>query len=240
MENLHIIATDKPSRLFKVSDELKLTRKFDLYNGAIYQNIYITNNEEIIEGDWIYYTLASGYCKTTVSSKGLRQKGIPAKKITLTTDQDLIKDGVQEIDDEFLQWFVKNPSCEEVDVFKEKQHIGEEVDESYPKGFFDYKIIIPKEEQKELRRKLFTLIKSLEQEEPKQERLEEAALRLYPRLINDSYNPMEDDNEEDRNIWIKGAKWQQEQDKKCYHPMTERKHTSDVHFECTICGYNNY
>ena len=37
-----------------------------------------------------------------------------------------------------------------------------------------------------------------------------------------------------------GAKWQQEQDKKCYHPMTERKHTSDVHFECTICGYNNY
>lgn len=40
--------------------------------------------------------------------------------------------------------------------------------------------------------------------------------------------------------FIEGAKWQQEQDKKCYHPMTERKHTSDVHFECTICGYNNY
>jgi hypothetical protein len=28
--------------------------------------------------------------------------------------------------------------------------------------------------------------------------------------------------------------------KKCYHPLTERKHTSDVHFECTICGGNNY
>jgi hypothetical protein len=28
--------------------------------------------------------------------------------------------------------------------------------------------------------------------------------------------------------------------KKCYHPLTERKHTSDIHFECTICGYNNY
>jgi hypothetical protein len=28
--------------------------------------------------------------------------------------------------------------------------------------------------------------------------------------------------------------------KKCYHPLTERKHTSDVHFECTICGDNNY
>ena len=28
--------------------------------------------------------------------------------------------------------------------------------------------------------------------------------------------------------------------KKCYHPLTERKYTSDVHFECTICGDNNY
>jgi hypothetical protein len=36
-------------------------------------------------------------------------------KIILTTDQDLIKDGVQAIDDEFLEWFVKNPSCEEVE-----------------------------------------------------------------------------------------------------------------------------
>ena len=33
---------------------------------------------------------------------------------------------------------------------------------------------------------------------------------------------------------------QQINSKKCYHPLTERKHTSDTHFECTICGYNNY
>jgi hypothetical protein len=38
------------------------------------------------------------------------------KKIILTTDQDLIKDGVQAIDDEFLEWFTNNPSCEEVEV----------------------------------------------------------------------------------------------------------------------------
>jgi hypothetical protein len=44
----------------------------------------------------------------------------------------------------------------------------------------------------------------------KQETLEEAALRLFPRLINDTYNPMEDDNKEYRDIWISGAKWQQE------------------------------
>jgi hypothetical protein len=30
------------------------------------------------------------------------------QKIILTTDLDLIKDGVQSIDNEFLEWFVKN------------------------------------------------------------------------------------------------------------------------------------
>jgi hypothetical protein len=34
----------------------------------------------------------------------------------MTTDQELIKDGVQPIDNEFLEWFVKNPSCESVEV----------------------------------------------------------------------------------------------------------------------------
>jgi hypothetical protein len=42
------------------------------------------------------------------------------------------------------------------------------------------------------------------------ETLEEAAFRLFPRLINDPYNPMEDDNKEYRDIWISGAKWKQE------------------------------
>jgi hypothetical protein len=42
------------------------------------------------------------------------------------------------------------------------------------------------------------------------ETLGEAAFKLYPRLINDPYNPTEDDNQEERNIWINGAKWQQE------------------------------
>lgn len=62
----------------------------------------------------------------------------------------------------------------------------------------------------------------------KEETLEEAASRLFP---------AEWDWKE-KESFIEGAQWQQE--KKCYHPMTERKNTSDVHFECTICGYNNY
>ena len=38
--------------------------------------------------------------------------------IILTTNKSLINDGVQAIDDEFLQWFVKNPSCKRVRVDK--------------------------------------------------------------------------------------------------------------------------
>ena len=60
----------------------------------------------------------------------------------MTTDQDLIKDGVQAIGDEFLEWFVKNPSCEEVEI-ESWQTKGE--------WDLDYKIIIPKEEPKQIK-----------------------------------------------------------------------------------------
>jgi hypothetical protein len=55
------------------------------------------------------------------------------------------------------------------------------------------------------------------------ETLEQAALKLYPRLINDPYNPIEDDNKESRDIWIEGAKWQQEQDKNKYSEEDMKK-----------------
>jgi hypothetical protein len=42
------------------------------------------------------------------------------------------------------------------------------------------------------------------------ETLEEAALRLYPKIITDPYNPSEDLLEEERNIFIIGGKWQAE------------------------------
>jgi hypothetical protein len=58
-------------------------------------------------------------------------------KIILTTDQNLIKERVQAINDEFLEWFVKNPSCEEVEVLHQ---------DVYSMGKWDRRsnIIIPK------------------------------------------------------------------------------------------------
>jgi hypothetical protein len=63
------------------------------------------------------------------------------KLVIMTTDPKLIADGVQAIPDEFLEWFVKNPSCERVEVKK-----GFADGSAYGYDFLSYKIIIPKEE----------------------------------------------------------------------------------------------
>jgi hypothetical protein len=100
---------------------------------VINQNIYITNDEEIKEGDWVIY-------KNKVFKIGIGDNELfhLSKKIILTTDQDLIKDGVQAIEDDFLEWFVQNPSCEEVEVqCRYNFYAGQDLTH--------YKIIIPKE-----------------------------------------------------------------------------------------------
>lgn len=48
------------------------------------------------------------------------------KKIILTTDQDLIKDDVQTIDDDFLEWFVKNPSYEVVLITNDFEQVNQD------------------------------------------------------------------------------------------------------------------
>jgi hypothetical protein len=116
MKNIHILPTDKPSRLFIWGDKLRLGELVDSpdYFPKLNQNIYITSDEEIKEGDW--FMDDNNSLKTSYKLSHVQFAN--PKKIILTTDQDLIKDGVQAIDDEFLEWFVMNPSCEEVDVLK--------------------------------------------------------------------------------------------------------------------------
>jgi hypothetical protein len=183
MKNLHLIPTDKPSSLYYKDDNYKLansTMAIDWYiSSAGYKptNIYITSDEEIKDGDY-------GLSKLNEIIKfhiGYDYRYYA--KIILTTDQDLIKDGVQAIDDEFLEWFVKNPSCEEVEVQKWFDGLD----------FLEYKIIIP-------------------QEEPKQETLEEAAERYLQewRLLNNIHLSNQIHAERCKNDFIAGAKWQQE------------------------------
>jgi len=142
MKNLHLIPTDKPSRLYEDVDcDLRLGYDFIHRQGMLQnQHIYITSDEEIKEGDWCYAILS----KQVFKNVNPNLKSEDKKKIILTTDQDLIENGVQAIDDEFLEWFVENPSCEKVEIRKEKLILGEVAGTTYTD--FNYKIIIPQEE----------------------------------------------------------------------------------------------
>jgi hypothetical protein len=198
MKNIYLIPTDKPSRLIIYST---LLNEFRLLNEPIEdwkhkRHIYITNSEEIKVGDYVYCNREGfkSVLKQKVNPMGVNNDPL-MKKIILTTDQDLIKDGIQVIDDEFLEWFVKNPSCESVEV--EKRYSDFTVD-----PFVGYKIFIPKEElSKDEIDKFFVDMVCNPKEEPKQETLEEAA---------ESYaKPFEN------RFWVvatfkEGAKWQQE------------------------------
>ncbi len=75
------------------------------------KELFITSNEEIKLND--YVTDGYNIWKWKDDSSLLGRK-----KVIMTTDHDLIKEGVQEIDDDFLNWFVNNQNCEYVKVTK--------------------------------------------------------------------------------------------------------------------------
>jgi hypothetical protein len=204
-KNIFLLPTDKLSRLCYVicTEESTLTLFEDVMDKAsrfFPQHLYIISDEEIKEGDWFIY-------KNEIIH---RDKGkidsiwVDAvkngKKIILTTDQDLIKDGVQAIDDEFLEWFVKNPSCEYVETYS----LGEINQLTGESGHYKYEIIIS-------------------QEESKQETLEEAA---YQRAVDRKWAPNSLETRRVGNEIIEavkfGAKWQAERSyseedmKKCW------------------------
>jgi hypothetical protein len=123
MKNIYILPTDKPSRLtirLKTNELMYsykefVNQKYEDISLNQNQHIYITSDEETKENTWCFAVLSGQVFKNI--NHNLRSPD--KKKIILTTDQDLIADGVQAIDDEFLEWFVKNPTCEKVEFVKE-------------------------------------------------------------------------------------------------------------------------
>jgi hypothetical protein len=137
MKNIHLIPTDKPSRLVKFKDENSLLlSSLPSIKGERF-NICITSYQEIKIGD---REIIDNECRKLKFTKDETRIG---KKVILTDNKDIIKDGVQAIDDTFLEWFVKNPSCEFVEVEYARLLLED--------GFFTYgyEIIIPKEEPKQ-------------------------------------------------------------------------------------------
>jgi hypothetical protein len=185
MKNIHLIPTDKPSMLW-MTKLGNLTRCHDIrpIKEALGNNvnIYITNDKEIKEGDYYYNE------RLNQVFQAIRKSGYNTTdkefKVILTTNKSLIKDGLQTIDDEFLEWFCsKNGKVDFVKIVNDVEclpmpniHINKHI----------YKIIIP-------------------QEEPKQETLEEF-IKKYQK--NKTYWNLNEKNDTAINIRI-GAKWQQ-------------------------------
>jgi hypothetical protein len=203
MKNIFFLPTDQPSKLGYHFDILSSGSidyapnfGFDEFNTKNnYQHrpyhLYITSDEEINLGDWLIWR-NNVLCDSNRSFTGVDYS--ECKKILLTTDKKLIADGIQAIDDEFLEWFVKNPSCEYVktELLNVSEVLWEEYFKKhgvYPKYPYYEKIIIPQGEPKTNLEKL-PFPKLVEEfanyykkvplvEEPKQERLEDAIYKIF-------------------------------------------------------------
>lgn len=131
MKNVHLLQTEVyPAKLQLDRDYGTLTI-FDepcVSNGQDFvgANLYITSNEEIQIDEWCFEiynrestAVAPRFIDENNNTWWLRQINMSVsaddancKKIILTTDPRLIKDGVQALDDEFLEWFIKNQKRE--------------------------------------------------------------------------------------------------------------------------------
>ena len=230
MKKLHLLPTNNPSRIGYYTDSND-TQLYILSNGNVIgeyklnwkpQHIYITSDEEIKEKDWFLDEVDNSIHNAHKDfSKFKSDVGSTRKKIILTTDQYLIKAGVQSIDNEFLEWFVKNPNCKEVEI---KEHWA-----YYPLGLgkklITCQVIIPKEETKQETIDNFYCGNEVDYDEQcqnqcdrcvnatgvdygklniKQETIEEAAFRLYP----------DEEQWTDRHIFKTAANWQASQQTK--------------------------
>lgn len=216
MKNIFLIPTEKPSKLFiEFGDLLSLDN--EAY-GVNNQHIYITNDEEIKDGEYgvclslvrqgfkSYHAVFKMNSEQRNAMEALGgQKKAEVLKVILTTDQDLIKDGVQEISDEFLEWFVNNPSCEFIDWdYKSNEFIQKEIGtwghdegllqseyDKYVKEYGAYEIIIPKDE-------------------PKQETPEDAAEKWVFETNGHKWSNNDNTTGDNYGSFIAGAEWQEQ------------------------------
>jgi len=220
MKNIHLVPTDRPSRL-RIGDngnfvfgiiQTSIQSKNDDFTN---QHIYITSDEEIKERNWTFdgenpYKWTKDDvedCLYNPSSENY--KG--CKKIILTTDEDLIKDGVQAIDDEFLEWFVKNPTCEFVPIIT-----------TIVSNSPTYKTNIGFESWRK---------------EPKQEILEEAAEKWVFETNGHKWSNNDDSAGDNYGSFIEGAKWQAERmysEKEVWKLLNKLNETLNIGSDLTL------
>jgi len=95
MRNIHLLPTEKPSRIFEFGNLYHL-QKYTQENFRSF-TLYIISTEKIKEDDWIIDLDTDDVYKFD------KRGGLPrCRKIILTTDQDLISDGIEQISENAL------------------------------------------------------------------------------------------------------------------------------------------
>jgi hypothetical protein len=163
--------------IYKIGKELFITSDEEIKD----RDCWVTNGEEVFKPlDDYSLEYANNYWE----------------KIILTTDSTLIADGVQPINNTFLEWFVKNPSCEWVEVGYGWIRLAETDNEGYWVSIPDKQF-------------------EMQQEEAKQDTLEEAAHKMLSdygiKSMGQSIGVLEV-----KKLMVKMANWQQEQEKNNY------------------------
>ena len=152
MKNIFLIPTENSSRL-SIKDGILILHRQQWRKGT--QNLHITSDSKFVRDEYI--TDGIEVMKATpklVDAQGLVDRR-DWKKILMTTDPELIKDGVYPIGEEFLKWFVENSTCFKVEVvYGLFNPMGRQVDpndlgQNHSKCVWKYKIITTKEEQKQ-------------------------------------------------------------------------------------------
>ncbi len=153
MKNIVLLPSNEKTRLVRVfTDALRenFVLKLDIeVNDSFkeYVNLYIiSHDEDLVLGGYHFNSKYGDELQKTNqrdidSRKYWEADDYYISKILLTTDLELVKDGIQEVPESFLNWFLENPSCEHVELKQEKLHPGEFMDDSYPKDFLNYQIV---------------------------------------------------------------------------------------------------
>lgn len=142
MGNLFMLPTENLTQIgiSKITNRVTYNKnKHDTLAWFNNQNLYITSDEEPQNNEWCL-----------VDDKEVEKYCVPLskhryRKIVLTTDEKLIKEGIQSIETSFLVWFTNNSDCKFVEVKREikKEYVDDQ--DAYGYDVPVYKIPIPNE-----------------------------------------------------------------------------------------------